>query len=206
MRVSLRSQRGFTLIELMITCSLIGVMAAIAIPNFMRYQAKARRSEGISHVAGIARAYIAYHADQGKFPDMLTEKGEPTLPDFTMYNLGMLGTAKLPWDAATEDFFKIVGWKPEGKIYYSYEVVSACDGGALGGGACNDSNCFTVVAHGDVDANGTQGAIMYVHPLRDDAGAPAAWCGSDFGYTVPIHPQSGNDIFEEPAVYQTDPY
>ena len=42
----LRSQKGFTLIELMIVVAIIGILAAIAIPNFLRFQLKAKSSEG----------------------------------------------------------------------------------------------------------------------------------------------------------------
>ena len=41
----LRKAKGFTLIELMIVVAIIGIMAAIAIPNFLNYMCKAKQSE-----------------------------------------------------------------------------------------------------------------------------------------------------------------
>ena len=189
----MRLSRGFTLTELMITVSLIGVLAAIAIPEFIRYQARARRSEGFTHVAGIARSYKAYHAEKGRFPDTGAESGVVSLPDSLP-----LGTKKMAWDNDTENFFKIVGWRPDGSVYYTYEVESDC------GGVCSDQTCFTVIAHGDVDANGRMGQVVFVHPVRDATGTPlpGGECLSAFVPSgVPTNPRTGTEMYDEPGVY-----
>ncbi len=67
---SLRSQKGFTLIELMIVVAIIGILAAIAIPNFLRYQAKSRQSEAKTNLAGIFVAETSFFGEQGRYSDM----------------------------------------------------------------------------------------------------------------------------------------
>lgn len=47
------NQKGFTLVELMIAVALVGAMAAIAVPNFKKYQAKAKTSEAKIQLAAI---------------------------------------------------------------------------------------------------------------------------------------------------------
>ena len=190
-----RDRGGFTLTELMITVSLIGVLAAIAIPNFMTYQARARRSEGMSNVSGIARAYKSYHAESGKFPDIVAESGEASLPDPALY--GGLRPVTMDWDNPTETFFKMVGWRPEGNVFYSYEINSTrgCDAG------CTDATCFTVVAHGDVDGDGSLGAVVLVHPLKDASGTAIGECRTAIGlFGNPVQPVTALPIHDEPAV------
>jgi type IV pilus assembly protein PilA len=61
---SLRKQEGFTLIELMIVVAIIGILAAIAIPNFVAYQAKSRQSEAKVNLGAIFTSATAFAAEQ----------------------------------------------------------------------------------------------------------------------------------------------
>jgi type IV pilus assembly protein PilA len=203
-----RNRGGFTLIELMITVALIGTIAAIAIPNFMTYQARSRRAEGYTNVAGIAHAYKSFQADRGTYPDMVTETSAmgaaaASLPDPAAFGMAAPGTVKMPWDTATGKFFNIVGYQAEGAVYYTYDVKSSSCGNA-----CSSQSCFTITAHGDVDGNGSLGALMYVHPMTDAAGNAMAECHSGIGnFPPPVSPNTGLPVYDEVAVRLTsDPY
>lgn len=63
----LRRAEGFTLSELMIVVAIIGILAAIAIPNFLSYQAKARQSEAKVALGGIFTSALAYFAEHDTF-------------------------------------------------------------------------------------------------------------------------------------------
>jgi type IV pilus assembly protein PilA len=60
---SFKGQKGFTLIELMIVVAIIGILAAIAIPNFIAYQAKSKQSEAKVSLGAIFTSAVAYQAE-----------------------------------------------------------------------------------------------------------------------------------------------
>ena len=62
MEIQMFNKKGFTLVELMIVVAIIGILAAIAIPNFVDMQYRAKRAEVPSNVDGIKTAQIAYDA------------------------------------------------------------------------------------------------------------------------------------------------
>lgn len=64
---ALRGQKGFTLIELMIVVAIIGILAAIAIPNFLRYQAKSRQSEAKTNLGGVFVAQTSYYGENSAY-------------------------------------------------------------------------------------------------------------------------------------------
>src|SRR5512145_2117032 len=65
--LKLRSKKGFTLIELMIVVAIIGILAAIAIPNFMRFQARSRTTEARTNLGAIYTAQISFFGEGNSF-------------------------------------------------------------------------------------------------------------------------------------------
>lgn len=63
-------QKGFTLIELMIVVAIIGILAAVAIPAYQDYTARAQASEAVSLLGGLKTPITEYYQTQGAIPDM----------------------------------------------------------------------------------------------------------------------------------------
>ena len=76
------AQKGFTLIELMIVVAIIGILAAIAIPSYQDYIARAQASEAMTLAAGMKTALAEYYSDRGEWPsgtvftDLVTDSGK----------------------------------------------------------------------------------------------------------------------------------
>ncbi|EMT7175055.1 pilin [Neisseria gonorrhoeae] len=61
-------QKGFTLIELMIVIAIVGILAAVALPAYQDYTARAQVSEAILLAEGQKSAVTEYYLNHGKWP------------------------------------------------------------------------------------------------------------------------------------------
>ncbi|WP_077188913.1 pilin [Burkholderia cenocepacia] len=68
MKIIKGAKNGFTLIELMITVAIIGILAAIALPAYQNYTIRAQVSEGILLSEQFKTAISEYYANNGKLP------------------------------------------------------------------------------------------------------------------------------------------
>ena len=91
LRVALES--GFTLIELMIVVAIIGLLAALAIPNFIKFQTRARQSEAKANLKAAYTAQRAYYGDQSTYYDEASVIGfRPEFNNRYSYFFGGAGT------------------------------------------------------------------------------------------------------------------
>ena len=99
---SLKNDKGFSLVELMIVVAIIGVLAALAVPKFQSFQAKAKQSEAKSNLSHIYTLEQSYYGDQDKYSSVLTEIGF-SLQGRVRYNYtaGLVGAGFLATATAT---------------------------------------------------------------------------------------------------------
>ncbi len=130
------NRKGFTLIELMIVVAIIGILAAIAIPNFLAMQLRAKRAELPSNLDGIRTAEKAYQAEWDSFTSAIATPATPS------------GRAQTTFAAGGYTSFDMLGWVADGKVRGSYSVSGS-------GGAAFSADAFTATGLADVDGDGT---------------------------------------------------
>jgi prepilin-type N-terminal cleavage/methylation domain-containing protein len=83
-----RWQKAFTLIELLIVVAIIAILAAIAVPNFLEAQTRAKISRNYADIRTCVTAMETYHNDYNLYPydGYLHIRGDNTFPDPSEYN------------------------------------------------------------------------------------------------------------------------
>jgi type IV pilus assembly protein PilA len=163
---SFRKQEGFTLIELMIVVAIIGILAAIAIPNFLTYQMKSRTSEAKVNLGAIKTSEIAFQGERGCFISAAGPAAAATVP---------VGTTAVAWvpgvptaticTAVFLGSYNDIGFAPAGGVRYQYDafataaatavpVAPAC---AAVGATAAPGLGFTATATANLDGVGAPG-------------------------------------------------
>lgn len=82
---SLLKQAGFTLVELMVTVAIIGILASIAFPSYQEYLKKGRRAAAQSHMMDIAQRQQQYLIDTRSYASSLSDLNLTTPADVSTY-------------------------------------------------------------------------------------------------------------------------
>ena len=139
----IKGDQGFTLIELMIVVAIIGILAAIAIPNFMTYQAKARQSEAKVNLGGIFTTATSFFAENNTYwlpgqanSDALGYKPAGT-SRYALYYGGTGATNTITPSASA----------------FTCGTMGTFVGGVLPAGSVVNSSGFTAGAQGNIDSD-----------------------------------------------------
>lgn len=172
-----RRDFGFTLIELMIVVAIIGLLAAIAIPNYLRFQLKSKSAEAKSNLAAIRTAEEAYFSEFGRYVSATAEPG--AIP----------GTAMTAFSIANPGFRRL-GFVPEGNVFFSYGVAT---------NIAVDETGYSADAGADLDGN-AQNQYWGFAKEASDGSLTTAVVGCDVTLITreeisPCTPQSGQSVF-----------
>ena len=105
----MKKRSAFTLIELMVVVAIIAILAAIAIPQYRKFQLKSKTSEAKMNIGAIVTAEESFAAENGQYAQC---SGRPS---------GTPGPTKRDWGTSTNGF-DLIGFRPAGKVYYTYGV------------------------------------------------------------------------------------
>ncbi len=178
-RSSHRQTSGFTLVELMITVAIIGILAATAITMFRAQQFRSKRTEGMTNLEALAKMARGYFGDVGAYP-IVAGAWPAAAPQ----------TNPIPWDVASNAQFGVMGFKIDGGVRYAYDFDAA------GECPCASAACFTAVAFSDLDGDALFGGIGYFHRDAGGVECPTAI----FGWTAPLD-SGGNPQYDASTAF-----
>jgi type IV pilus assembly protein PilA len=176
-----KAAKGFTLIELMIVVAIIGILAAIAIPNFLRYQLRSKFAELRTNVEAIRKSQESLRqAERMVCPNAATGQYVAFGQIPVAATAALPGTVKIVWQPADYAGAAALDWNVEGGTYGIYTgaiaappvnppagVAVTCAGtatlGLLG-------RAISVTANSDIDGDGVLSMVTYWKPVRDNAG------------------------------------
>src|SRR5258708_36449113 len=131
-----RRAQGFSLIELLIVVAIILIIAAIAIPNFLRSKMSANESSAVATMRTLITSAVAYSTTYGAYPTHLTNLGPIAAGGTPSSTVADLVDSVIGTDPATKSgyTFAWTGTVSSGGGTLSFHTLLATPGGAGGSG------------------------------------------------------------------------
>ncbi len=134
----LRGQKGFTLIELLVVVLIIGILAAIAVPQYFKVVEKGKAAEALDWLASVKSAQERYLAKNGNYATATTafDVGLGAMKNFSFGSMqtGIDGAGNPTWSIS-------IARNGNPAVYGTYNVTYTAPGGT--GPQCQGGNCAT---------------------------------------------------------------
>ena len=170
----LRKKSGFTLIELMIVVVIIGVLASVAIPAFIRFVKRSKTSEATSLTKSLFEGATTYwnaiNDTQGLTAVNTAASASTHCTVAAQSTTNTINEQKTQLDvtASGMESFAALGWSPSGPVLYQYVILGSSDACAVT--ATVGTAVYTFQALGDIDADSSK-STFELQVGRDSEGA-----------------------------------
>jgi prepilin-type N-terminal cleavage/methylation domain-containing protein len=169
---NVQSRLGFTLLELMITVAIVGILSALAIPAFISYRYRAQAQEAIDFLGIIKLRQESYRAEFGQYADV--NAPHPVGP-----NGAPSGNDDLLWNPPPATWLQLGASPAHARVKFQFDVRAYNPGSTPTPnpwGFDGTDFVYAATATGDLDGDGTQVNFDAI-PRRK-----TIWCNQEKGW------------------------